>query len=289
MVTRPLHQFLREKMTEIRFIVGTGRSGTRTMFRMLTGSDGVEIHHEYNVLPVQKIGVLYHSGKITREECKSKISEIYNPAIAHSSDSLWIDSSNKCAWIIDILAELYPSAKFLNLVRDGRKVVPSFYYKLREEMYDDLSTLRTTEFLEDNNNQKSVLPLEKKYWWYVPVNNPEEFTVFKRYNRFERCCYHWNYVNSLVLKAFNNINPENCMTSKLEDLVSNEEELKRVLTFFGVDHDPIYTEYLKTPRNVFHPLDYQIPIKFKKSFKSICSPMMVKLGYENREGYKVDY
>ena len=44
-------------MTEIRFIVGTGRSGTRTMFRMLTGAGEVEIHHEYNVLMVQKIGL----------------------------------------------------------------------------------------------------------------------------------------------------------------------------------------------------------------------------------------
>jgi len=29
-------------MTEIRFIIGTGRSGTRTMFRMFTGADEAE-------------------------------------------------------------------------------------------------------------------------------------------------------------------------------------------------------------------------------------------------------
>jgi len=56
-------------MTEIRFIIGTGRSGTRTMFRMFTGADEVEIHHEYNVLMVQKIGLQYHSGVISRDEC----------------------------------------------------------------------------------------------------------------------------------------------------------------------------------------------------------------------------
>lgn len=276
-------------MTKIRFIVGSGRSGTRTMFRMLTGSDCVEAHHEYNCLMVQKIGVLYHSGAITRNECKRQVSEIYSPAIAYSPDSIWIDSSNKCAWIIDILADLYPSAKFLNLVRDGRKVVSSFYYKLREEMYDDLSTLRTTKFLKDPSNHELLPPLEKKYWWYVPVGKHEEFSEFKRYNRFERCCYHWNYVNSLILETFNNINSDHCMTSKLEDLVSDEKELNRVLTFLGVDHDPVYIEYLKTPRNVFHPLDYQIPRKFQTSFESICGPMMAKLGYEDQKGYKVDY
>jgi hypothetical protein len=97
MMTRPLHQFLREKMTEIRFIVGTGRSGTRTMFRMLTGSDGVEIHHEYNVLPVQKIGVLYHSGKITEENVKEKLVRFKNPAMEKISIVYGFKISNKVA------------------------------------------------------------------------------------------------------------------------------------------------------------------------------------------------
>ena len=276
-------------MTEIRFIVGTGRSGTRTMFRMLTGADEVEIHHEYNVLMVQKIGLLYHSGVMSRDECAARISEIYTPAILHSNESIWVDSSNKCAWIIEILAELYPSAKFLNLVRDGRKVVPSFYYKLREEMYDDLSTAVTTKYLEKPADLELMPPLEKKYWWYIPVQNQDEFAEFRRYNRFERCCYHWNYVNAMVLEKFTHIKSTNCMTTKLEDLVSDESEIKRVLHFLDLDYDPIYLEYLKTPRNVFHPLDYQIPRKFNKSFNNICKPMMQKLGYINREGYKVEY
>lgn len=276
-------------MTDIRFIVGTGRSGTRTMFRMLTGSDEVEIHHEYNVLLLQKIGLLYHSGLMSRDECAVRIGEIYTPALLHSREKIWMDSSNKCAWIIDILAELYPSAKFLNIVRDGRKVVPSFYYKLREEMYDDLSTAVTTKFIEKPTDPELMPPLEKKYWWYIPVQNQNDFAKFKNYNRFERVCYHWNYVNAMVLEKFNHIKPTNCMTTKLEDLVSDVSEIKQVLSFLGVDYDPIYLEYLKTPRNVFHPLDYQIPVKFRESFNNICGPMMKKLGYQDREGYIVEY
>ena len=276
-------------MTDIRFIIGTGRSGTRTMFRMLTGADGVEIHHEYNVLLVQKIGLLYHSGVMSRKECMRQIGEIYNPAILNSRENIWVDSSNKCAWIIDILAELYPTAKFLNLVRDGRKVVPSFYYKLREEMYDDFSTGITAKFLENHTNYELMPPLEKKYWWYIPVRDQKKYAEFKRYNRFERCCYHWNYVNALVLEKFSQIEPTNCMTVKLEELVLQETEIKRVMYFLGLDYDPVYLEYLKTPRNVFHPLDYQIPERFQGSFKIICEPMMKELGYLNREGYRVEY
>lgn len=75
----------------------------------------------------------------------------------------------------------------------------------------------------------------------------------------------------MVLEKFNQIESTNCMTVKLEDLVSDELEIKRVLNFLGLDYDPIYLEYLKTPRNVFHPLDYQIPAKHQESFQKFVS------------------
>ena len=41
------------------FIVGTGRSGSRSIFRMLSGSENLEIHHEYCCTHIQKYSALY--------------------------------------------------------------------------------------------------------------------------------------------------------------------------------------------------------------------------------------
>jgi len=44
------------------------------------------------------------------------------------------------SWLIPDLAALFPDAKFVHLVRDGRKVAGSYFRKLGAECYDDRST-----------------------------------------------------------------------------------------------------------------------------------------------------
>lgn len=276
-------------MTKPIFIVGTGRSGTRTMFRMLSGMDNVDIHHEYNVLTVQKTGVMYHSKIWSKKKCLKILEEIYSPAIHCSKKAVWIDSSNKCSWIIDLLNEIFPNSKFLFLVRDGRKVVPSFYYKLREEMYDDHSNEIMKKFLLNPKVKKNMPPLEKKYWWYIPVNDRLNFKSFEKYDRFERCCFHWNYLNKLILNQLNLINSKRSFIVKLEDLTKKISTLNKTLDYLEIENQPIFSEYLKTPRNVFHPLNYDIPKKYKRVFDKICSPMMHKFGYINKRNYRVVY
>ncbi len=57
----------------------------------------------------------------------------------------------------------------------------------------------------------------------------------------------------------------------------------------GIEYDPIYFEYVQTPRNVFFPLDFQLTPTQNEEFDLICSDMMEKLGYKDKETYVVDY
>ena len=66
------------------FIVGTGRSGSRSIFRMLSGSENLEIHHEYCCTNIQKYSALYHMGLISEEEIINQINKIYKPAVKYS-------------------------------------------------------------------------------------------------------------------------------------------------------------------------------------------------------------
>ena len=237
-------------MTKPIFIVGSGRSGTRTFFRMLTGADNVEIHHEYNVLEVQRLGVLYKNKLINKKEALAKLDEIYTPAIDYSDAKVWLDSSNKCSWIIDLLSELYPEAKFLSVVRDGRKVVASFYYKLREEMYDDRSNAVMMNFLSNKEAKPLMPPLEKKYWWYVPFEDQVEFERFRTYNRFQRVCFHWKTVNTVIMEQASGLSGDKFLCTKLEQVTKSATELQAVCDFLEIENDPIYSEYLKTPECV---------------------------------------
>ena len=79
----------------------------------------------------------------------------------------WGDSSNKLSWLIPDLAALFPEARFVHLVRDGRKVASSYFHKLGDECYDDRSTAILQAHYDDPDTHPAPPP-EKKYWWPLP-------------------------------------------------------------------------------------------------------------------------
>lgn len=270
------------------FIVGTGRCGTRTLFRMLSGAPGVEIHHEYAVLETQKLAALYFMGHITADEVKRRIAGMHGSALYYSSADTWIDSSNKLSWIIDPLAELLPDSRFLAIVRDGRKVVASFYYKLREEMYDDDSTNCLSRWLADPRSGPCPPP-EKRIWWNIPQEGQPWHGAFSTFDRLQRVSYHWAECNRVILESFARLPPNRVKLVKLEELRQDSALLKDTLDFIGVSMDETYMPYLQTPRNVFLPLDFQLTQRQLSTFNEICGPMMCTLGYDQQDLYRVKY
>jgi len=122
------------------FIVSSGRSGTAMLHKALSAQSDVEMHHEYMVHIVQPLGVRRYMNLIDREAAKRTLLETHVAAVRYCARPHWGDSSNKLSWLIPELAELLPDAKFVHLVRDGRKVASSYFHKLAEECYDDRST-----------------------------------------------------------------------------------------------------------------------------------------------------
>lgn len=275
------------KNTSPVFIIGSGRSGTRTFFRMLTGAPGLEIHHEYAVLETQKLAALYFMGLIDKDTAKKAILERHGAAVHYSKSDIWADSSNKLTWLIDPLSELFPAARFLAIVRDGRKVVPSFYYKLREEMYDDESTQTLAAWL--SNRLDPMPPAEKRYWWNIPQPGQIFHQEFSKFNRLQRVAYHWSESNRAIMESFEKLPSNRTLLVRLEDLTKDKIQLQSTLQFIGIPYDETYFEYLKTPRNVFIPLDFQLTKNQKLQFESICAPIMNRLGYTTKETYSVKY
>tara|TARA_Y100000389_G_scaffold204400_1_gene256729 strand:+ start:10378 stop:11211 length:834 start_codon:yes stop_codon:yes gene_type:complete len=272
---------------KINFIIGSGRCGTRSFYRMLAGEPNIDIHHEYRTVDVQQIAVLYYTKMIDFEECCERLKEIYNSAIHYSNSPVWIDSSNKCSWLIDVLHEIYPEANFLALIRDGRKVVSSFYYKLREEIYDDESCTILNQWLM--NSSKHMPPLEKPYWWNIPVQCPDKYNKFSNYDRFERVCFHWNEINNYIESSFKNIPKNQKMYIRFEDLVADNATIDSVCEFLSIKKNKMFYDFLQKPRNVFYPLNYQLGKSKIKKFDKICKDTMKKWGYDNSEEYVVKY
>ena len=122
---------------KIIFILGSGRCGTFAFYQALQKIKNVEAYHEFFFEPTLRVAALYHMKKKTKANIKKFVEENHLFSINNSKKKLWIDSSNALPWIADVLVEMFPNAKFIHLVRNGKKVVSSFFNKHGDIMYND--------------------------------------------------------------------------------------------------------------------------------------------------------
>ena len=276
------------KKTKSLFIVSSGRSGTQMLEKVFNSYDSVEMNHEYLCNYVQPLAVKFYLGLIDKNTVKNKLEELHGASIYYSEKSLWGDSSNKLSWLIGPLNELFPDAKFIHLIRDGRKVVNSFYNKLGNECYDDKSTSILQSWVEKPNKILEPPP-EKKYWWNVVKKESPFYKKFNKYNQFQKICYHWNEINKVIDRDLINIDKKRKLVLRLEDLVTDEETLKTMVKFVGLEYKSELFEMLKTPHNVNIPINFSFTKIEKKQFYNIAEDLMKKYGYNKNCDYKVDY
>ena len=276
-------------MTQPIFIVGTGRCGTRALYKMLLGTPGVEVHHEYLCTHVQQAAALYSMGIRSRGGAGIELAlwQTYGSAIRLSDAAAWIDASNKASWVIEPLRDIVPTAKFIVLYRDGRKVASSFFHKLAAECYDDRSTEALRAWLA--RESRIIPPPEKKYWWRIPQADEPFAKEFASFSQFQRICYHWQSCNAEIKRQLALLPAEAYLELKLEDLVSDPAQVERLARFIGIEPKPEHFDALQTPQGVFFPMDFQLTDEQLAQFWAICGPMMETLGYADKPSYAVNY
>ncbi len=271
------------------FVIGSGRSGTRTIYKMLKGTESIEIHHEFACETTQRIAVLSHLGLISESEVTSHLNMNHASAAYWSESSNWIDSSNKLTWIVEPLINRFPNARFLHLVRDGRKVTSSYFRKLAHEMYDDESVRALNRWLEDQS--LPMPPPEKRYWWNIPIGEMPFASQFPSFNHYQRTVYHWVESTRVAEESMRACVPASQqLTLRLEDLTSNREVLSALCDFIGVPANEDYWSRLQRPENVIVPLDLKLTPKQRVEFNALAGKQMSFFGYDlTQEEYRVEY
>lgn len=270
------------------FIVSSGRSGTAMLHKALSALPGVEMHHEYMVQIVQPLAVKRYLGLVESEEAAKTIAETYGAAMRYSQAAHWGDSSNKLSWLIPELAAQFPHARFVHLVRDGRKVASSYFHKLGGECYDD----RSTAILQAHYDTPDVHPApppEKKYWWPLPRHGARDAERFRAFNQFERISWHWAEVNRLALEELSKLPGERTMFVRLEELRASPSEVRALYDFLGLPwRDEAYGVFAR-PHNVNRPEDRLLDAIQRAQFERLAGDMQARLGYAGQPEYVVNY
>jgi hypothetical protein len=270
------------------FVVSSGRSGTAMLHKLFSAMDGVEMHHEYMVHIAQPLGVKRYLGWVSREEAVNVLKAVHGAAVHYSDKPVWGDSSNKLSWLIGELAEAMPDAKFVHLVRDGRKVASSYFHKLGEECYDDRSTAVLAAHARDPARNPAPPP-EKKYWWPLPKPSDPFAEAFKSFDQFERICWHWAEINRVILESLADIPPRCKYFARLEGLEANPSDVAGLLAFLGLPCRREYHAMFARPHNVNRPEDRLLNARQSASFQRVAGAMLDALGYAGKPEYVVKY
>jgi hypothetical protein len=273
-------------MTTPFFIASSGRSGTAMLHKALSADPSVDMHHEFAVHTVQPLAIKRYLGLVSSEDATRILAATYGEAIKNSDAALWGDSSNKISWLIPELAALLPDAKFVHLVRDGRKVASSYFHKLHKECYDDASNAVLQGFYD--GNQPEPAP-EKKYWWPVPRKSDKRAADFRKYDQFQRISWHWSEINRVILGAMAALPEERTLFVRLEELYANPAAVRELYEFLGLEYRDEHFAAFARPHNVNRPEDKLLTPTQRAQFEAIASDMMTALGYAGRDEYVVNY
>jgi Sulfotransferase family len=268
------------------FIVSSGRSGTAMLHKALSAAGHVEMHHEYMVNIVQPLAVRRYLGLADAAEARQVLAATHEAAIRYSEAPRWGDSSNKLSWLIPDLAALLPEARFVHLVRDGRKVAGSYFNKLGDECYDDRSTAVLRAHVEQG---EPAPPPEKKYWWPPPRRDDPLHEAFKSFDQFGRIAWHWSEVNRVIADALAGLPAERQMFVRLEDMLVSPTLTRSLFAFLGLPWRDEHFAVFARPHNVNRPEDRLLGDSQRQAFDRIAQPMMERLGYAERDEYVVNY
>jgi hypothetical protein len=175
---------------------------------------------------------------------------------SRSGGRRWVDPTPLNTPMVDDLAEMFPGASFVHLMRDGRLVVRSMGL-----------------FLGALETKKGPIP-------------PNEAPAWTR--SFKRACETWaRYVDTAL--RFERANPERCLTIRNEEIVADPRStFSRIHSFLGIADD-------QAPPTLFagsrinssfggrsRPSDHDWrdwPQAKRRQFATIAGPVLVRAGY----------
>lgn len=278
--------------TEFVGVIGTGRNGTLAISKILELDLKSEVHHEYNFEPTLKLGFLRKHGLITHDSAVKYFRNSHYSATYYSDANRFIDCSNALSQLVPTIASMPFKYKIIDIPRNGRRVVSSFYYKFQNLMYPKRAVETMNKWLSNQNMSTQEPPPDKRFWRTLPSSLLVENNLNYRLNfdeyRFAAICNYWVDTNHTIISDLQKISASLVYKVKFEDLF-NPQGLKKLTDFLGVRIREEMLEKLSRPINVHQPINYKLTAKQEEIFIQICGETMKDLGYDLESDYDTNY
>lgn len=239
---------------DVFFIVSIGRSGTAYLARLLDGIPEALVEHE----PVPEDALSFRKTFVSPGEAARYVRRFRQKDISLRVRRARVRSYGEVNSVlrrhVDALSEVFPGAKFIHLVRDGRDVVRSMMARGSLGRYDDVA--------------RGIGP-------YLVAG---EGVKWEGLDRFERLCWYWRKENEFLRERIPRV-------ARFEDVLSDWRSFREQIL------DPIgltmaHGQWRKEGSHVQNPTERHVmpePEEWARSrtdtFRRICGEEMRCYGY----------
>jgi hypothetical protein len=238
------------------FVLGTGRCGTETASAVLSGLPGCKIIHEHAPPLLSEVSD-FLKGRMPEAELGRILRTTRSPE-ALGGERLAGESNQRLSFILPQLAPLFPQARYLWMIRDGRSNVASVFHR----RWYDPREIRVRE------PQHAPSALSRITADMVGEMTSAEWSAL---DGFARCCWYWSFTNREIQRRTAE-RGLNTLKVRLEDLDDRTGEL---LDFVGLGDQPVPP--VKRANAAVHgrPLSPEHwPSAWKSSFERLCGSVM---------------
>ena len=165
------------------FVIGTGRSGTRTCATYLSSIPGCVVRHEMRPRLLGEVTARF-DGTLTSDTLVTLLRETRGP-IPDGGERLSGESNQRLAYLLPELDAAFPDAHLLWVVRDGRDAVASMVHRHWYEPDEiDRRAPDLGPWIEHRIRGDRVGDLSADQWASM--------------TSFERCCWYWAATNQRI-------------------------------------------------------------------------------------------
>ncbi|WP_028783983.1 sulfotransferase family protein [Thalassobacillus devorans] len=278
-------------------IIGAGRSGTNMLRDTLTQINGV------NTWPCDEINYIWRHHNVTypndefdaglaTERVKRYIRKEFDKMANAAPTTHLVEKTCANSLRVDFVYEVFPEAKYIHIIRDGRDVVESAKkrwtasldpsYISKKLQFVPKSDLPIYGFRYLWNRVYKLASREKRLAYWGPKFNRME-QAQERYSLEQVCALQWKACVDKAEESFGNIPEEQVYTVYYEELTARPaEEIAKICDFLGIAYNNDTLESITADINnksVGKGLQKLNESDLLESIHSITNPTLEKHGY----------
>ncbi|TWT80859.1 Sulfotransferase domain protein [Planctomycetes bacterium CA13] len=225
------------------FLIGAARSGTKFLRDLIaTDTNICEIPFDVNFVWRRGNEHYPHDGLPAEFATERVIRDLRKrlPRMANATNGkIMLEKTVSNALRIPFVLKVFPEARLIHLIRDGRSVVESvhrvwdeptpLHYKLKKLRYFPVTNFRYA-------------------WWFLANSrNPTNRVWGPRYDgidddlstlsRLDVCGHQWCHCVETALRDLKSVNEQNTLDVRYEDLISRSETIDSIVRFLEINDD----------------------------------------------------